>query len=259
MSKPTISVIIPAYNEEGHVHGTVEQVVAALGDRFLDYEIIVVDDGSKDRTGEIAEGLAAANSHVRVLRNSPNMGFGYSYRRGVADARFDYVGFFPGDDAIAAEHMAKVFDLVGTADIISHYTANLEVRLPSRRVISQLYTWLMNTLFGLNLKYFNGPTIHRREVIQNVTISTYGFAFLSEIMVRTILSGRSCIQIGTPIRERKTGSSKAFEPKNVVSVIKTVITLFWDVKVINRRRYNRLSSVTSAKSSETRPASAPES
>jgi len=238
MVKPTISVIIPAYNEEGHVQGTVEQVLAALGDRFSDYEIIVVDDGSKDRTGEIAENLAAANSHIRVLHNSPNMGFGYSYRRGVAEARSQYVGFFPGDDAIAAEHMAKVFDLVGSADIISHYTSNLEVRLPSRRVISRIYTWLMNTLFGLRLKYFNGPTIHRREVIQNVKISTFGFAFLSEIMVRSVRSGHSVREIGTPIRERIQGSSKAFRPKNVLTVVKTIGTLFWDVNIRSRRQYS---------------------
>jgi glycosyltransferase involved in cell wall biosynthesis len=240
MAKRTISIIIPAYNEEGHVQGTVEQVMAALGDRFTDFEVIIVNDGSKDRTGEIAEKLAAGNSHVRVLHNSPNRGFGYSYRRGVAEARCDYVGFFPGDDAIAAEHMAKVFDLVGTADIISHYTSNLEVRLPSRRVISRTYTRLMNTLFGLKLKYFNGPTIHRREVIQNVTISTYGFAFLSEIMVRLIRSGHSYRQIGTPIRERIQGSSKAFRPRNVVTVGKTICTLFWDVNIRHRQRYRQV-------------------
>jgi dolichol-phosphate mannosyltransferase len=239
MAKTTISVIIPAYNEEGHVQGTVEEVVAALGDRFRDYEIIIVDDGSKDRTGEIVDKLTVVNSHVRVLHNSPNTGFGYSYRRGVSEARHDYVAFFPGDDAIAAEDIAKVFDAVGTADIVSHYTTNQKVRLPARRIISRLYTWLMNTLFGLHLTYFNGPTIHRREVIQNVKISTSGFAFLSEIMVRLIRSGHSYVQIGTPIRERKRGSSKAFRPKNVASVLKTVCLLFWDVNVINRREYPR--------------------
>ena len=239
MAKRTISIIIPAYNEEGHVHGTVEEVMAALGDQFADFEVIIVDDGSKDRTGVIADELAAGNSHVRVLHNSPNKGFGYSYRRGVAEARCEYIGFFPGDDAIAAEHMTKVFDLVGTADIVSHYTSNLEVRLPARRVISRTYTWMMNTLFGLHLSYFNGPTIHRREVIQNVRISTDGFAFLSEIMVRLIRSGLSYRQIGTPIRERKRGSSKAFRPKNIVGVLKTVCLLFWDVNVVHRKNYSK--------------------
>ena len=130
-----------------------------------------------------------------------------------------------------------MFDQVGEADIISHYTSNLEVRLPSRRIISRIYTGLMNFLFGLRLTYFNGPTIQRREVIQNVKITTNGFAFLSEIMVRLIRSGHSYIQIGTPIRDRQHGSSSALRPKNVISVFKTVSMLFWDVNVINRGIY----------------------
>ena len=238
-AKPTISIIIPAYNEEGNIRGTVNEVLRAFGDRFGGYEILIVNDGSKDGTGEVANALAAENPHIKAIHNSPNMGFGYSYRRGVAAATCDYVGFFPGDDCLPAECIEAVFDQVGKADIISHYTSNLEVRLASRRVISRTYTWMMNTLFGLHLSYFNGPTVHRREVIQNVKISTDGFAFLSEIMVRLIRSGHSYRQIGTPIRERKRGSSKAFRPKNVVSVLKTVCLLFWDVNVVRRKDYSK--------------------
>lgn len=238
-AKPTISIIIPAYNEEGNLRGTVNEVLRAFGDRFGGYEILIVNDGSKDGTGEVANALAAENPRIKAIHNSPNMGFGYSYRRGVQAATCDYVGFFPGDDCLPAECIAALFDLVGSADIISHYTSNLEVRLPARRVISRTYTWMMNTLFGLHLVYFNGPTIHRREVIQNVKISTYGFAFLSEIMVRLIRSGHSYHQIGTPIRERKRGSSKAFHPRNVVTVVKTIGTLFWEVNVTSRKLYRR--------------------
>src|SRR5579862_691032 len=134
-AKPTISIIIPAYNEEGNIRGTVNEVLRAFGDRFGGYEILIVNDGSKDGTGEVANALAAENPHIKAIHNSPNMGFGYSYRRGVAAATCDYVGFFPGDDCLPAECIEAVFDQVGKADIISHYTSNLEVRLASRRVI----------------------------------------------------------------------------------------------------------------------------
>lgn len=240
ISKPTISIIIPAYNEEGNITGTVNEVLTAFGDRFGGYEILIVNDGSKDRTGQVADALAATNPNIKVLHNSPNMGFGYSYRRGVQAATCDYVGFFPGDDCLPAECIAAVFDQVGRADIISHYTSNMEVRLPARRVISHTYTGMINMLFGLHLRYFNGPTVHRRETIQSVKISTYGFAFLSEIMVRLIRSGHSYRQIGTPIRERKRGSSKAFKVKNVVTVVKTVCTLYWDVNIRNRKQYRQV-------------------
>ena len=236
--KPTISVVIPAYNEEGNLQGAVNEVLIALADRFRDYEILIVNDGSKDNTGKVADTLTAGNPKIKVLHNASNIGFGASYRRGMMAAVGDYVGFFPGDDCIPANFMAALFDQVGKTDIISHYTSNLEVRLPSRRIISRLYTAIMNTLFGLHLTYFNGPTIQRRDIIQNVKITTDGFAFLSEIMVRLIRSGHSYVQIGTPIRERKHGSSKAFRPKNVISVLKTVSALFWDVNLVNHKIYN---------------------
>jgi len=236
--KPTISVVLPAYNEESNLTGTLDEVLKSFGDRFSDYEIIIVNDGSIDRTGAVAESLAVGNPRIKVLHNNPNRGFGYSYQRGVQAATCDYVGFFPADDCVPAHCIAALFDQIGKADIISHYTSNLEVRLPARRIISRIFTWLMNTMFGLHLTYFNGPTIHRREVIQNVKISTSGFAFLSEIMVRLICSGHTYMQIGTPIRERKCGSSKAFRPRNVISVLKTVAALFWEVRVSHRKQYN---------------------
>jgi glycosyltransferase involved in cell wall biosynthesis len=237
--KPSISIVIPAYNEEANLRGTVEEVQQALGDRFDNHEIVIINDGSGDRTGEIADLLAKENPRIKALHNKHNVGFGYSYQCGVRAAIYDYVGFLPADNCLPAHCIAALFDQIGNADIISHYTSNLEVRLPARRVISRIYTWLMNTLFGLHLTYFNGPTIQRREVIQNVKISTDGFAFLSEIMVRLIRSGYSYVQIGTPIRERKRGTSKAFKPKNVLSVLKTVCLLFWEVHARHRKQYSR--------------------
>lgn len=237
-SKPTISIVIPAYNEEANLEPTVREVLEALGTRFSAYEIIIVNDGSKDQTARVADALAQENRSIKVIHNQVNMGFGASYRRGMMAAVCDYVGFLPSDDCVPSNCIAAMFEQVGEADIISHYTSNLEVRLPSRRIISRLYTTIMNKLFGLRLTYFNGPTIQRREVIQNVKITTDGFAFLSEIMVRLIRSGHSYIQIGTPIRDRQHGSSSALRPKNVISVLKTVGVLFWDVNLINRKIYN---------------------
>src|SRR5712691_6710476 len=98
--KPTISIIIPAYNEEGNISGTVHEVLKALDNRFGGYEILIVNDGSRDHTGEVANALAAENSRIKAIHNSPNMGFGYSYRRGVQAATGDYIGFFPGDDCL---------------------------------------------------------------------------------------------------------------------------------------------------------------
>ena len=84
--KPTISIVIPAYNEEANLESTVKEVLEALGTRFSDYEILIVNDGSKDRTAMVANSLARENQAIKVIQNQTNLGFGASYRRGMMAA-----------------------------------------------------------------------------------------------------------------------------------------------------------------------------
>jgi dolichol-phosphate mannosyltransferase len=96
-----LSVVIPAHNEEGHLRGTVEGVVAALEAAMIRYEILVVDDNSIDRTAKIARDLAQANPAVRCVSADPPNGFGFAVRRGLADFRGDAVAIFMADGADA--------------------------------------------------------------------------------------------------------------------------------------------------------------
>ncbi|MBM4125485.1 MAG: glycosyltransferase family 2 protein, partial [Nitrospira sp.] len=148
----TLSVIIPALNEEGNLSAAVETVLGAIGDRFADYELLIFDDGSTDRTGAIADQLAARNSHTRVIHNPRNMGFGYNYNRGVELARMEYVTMFPGDNEIPGEAIRTILSAVGSADIVVPYISTPAVRGWSRRVISACFVGVLNILFGLRLR-----------------------------------------------------------------------------------------------------------
>lgn len=229
--KPSISVIIPALNEEGNIAATVNEVLKAIDQRFQDYELLVFNDGSSDKTGEIADELTAKNGHLKVIHNSETMGLGYNYRKGVEIAKNDFVVMIPGDNEISGSSIEEMFKLVGTADIIIPYTVNTWVRPISRRIISRIFVMLMNLLFGLRLRYYNGPCIHKREIIQPMNINTSGFAYMAAILVRLLKSGHSFREVGMYLKEREYGSSKAFALKNIASVIKTVISLFWEVMV----------------------------
>lgn len=237
MSKATLSVIIPALNEEGNLGAAVSTVLSAIGDRFADYELLVFDDGSADRTGAIADALAAADPHIRVIHNPRNMGFGYNYSRGVELARMDYVTMFPGDNEIPGEAVRTILSAVGSADIVVPYISTPAVRSGSRRVISAAFVALVNLLFGLRLRYFNGPCVHRRALLQSVPMKTHGFAYMAAILVRLIRSGCSYIEVPMPLQARQHGRSKAFKPKNVVSVVRTLGELFWEVRIAERDKY----------------------
>lgn len=233
----TLSVIIPALNEEGNLSAAVGTVLGAIGDRFADYELLVFDDGSTDRTGAIADELAAGNPHIRVIHNPRNMGFGYNYSRGVEVARMEYVTMVPGDNEIPGEAIRTILNAVGQADIVVPYISTPSVRSGRRRLISATFVALVNFLFGLRLRYFNGPCVHRRGLLQVVPMRTHGFAYMAAILVRLIRSGHTYVEVPMPLQARQHGRSKAFRPKNILSVLRTLGDLFWEVRVRDRHKY----------------------
>src|SRR4051794_11625766 len=96
--KPTLTVVMPALNEEANLAAAVQTTLTAIRDRVDDYEIIVVNDGSSDRTGAVADGIAKENPHVRVIHNPRPRNLGGIYRQAIAAARFEYIVMVPGDN-----------------------------------------------------------------------------------------------------------------------------------------------------------------
>jgi glycosyltransferase involved in cell wall biosynthesis len=229
--RTSISVIVPAYNEALNLAGTVAAIRAAAAGRFDDSEILVIDDASSDGTGAIADDLARQYPEVKVFHNPRNFGFGYNYRLGVGLATKDHVGLVPGDNEILEESLKDIFDCVGKADMVLPYHTNSGERSFLRRALSGNFTALLNFLFGYKLRYYNGPVVHRRELLAKVPMTTDGFAYQAEILARLLSEGRSYVEVGMKIRIRQHGHSKALYPKNVWSVFKTIARLYWELKI----------------------------
>lgn len=229
--KPTLSVVIPALNEEGNLRDTVTAVCQAMGQKFDAYEIIIFDDSSTDRTGQIAEELANEDNNIKVIHNPRTMGFGYNIHAGIEQARYEYVTMVPGDNEIPVQSIEKMFNAVGPADIVITYFTNQEIRATHRRLISRLYTTILNFAFGLNLKYYNGPCVYRREVIQRTPRSTNGFAYLSSTLIRMLKQGHDYVEVGVELGQRHSGSSKALSLLNVILVAKTILLLAFETNV----------------------------
>ena len=234
----TVTFVVPAYNEERNLAATVEGIVGAAAGIVPDYEVLIVNDGSRDRTGAIADELARQNPSVTVLHNPVNRGLGYNYIAGVKAARGEYVMMVPGDNEILPETVRSLLQRIGRADIVVPYIANYDARKPGRAVLSKLFTWGLNLLFGLRLRYYNGIVIHRTALIRSVPMKTHGFAYQADALVRLIRTGHSYVQAPMVIKPRDAGTSKALRPRNVVSVFQTVWSLFWEVRIRDRARYS---------------------
>jgi len=219
------SFVVPALNEEGVVNEVV-RAIWAIVDHYLDvYEIILIDDGSTDRTGQIMDQLASELPHVRVLHNETNCGLGASYQRGVREAKLDYVMMLCGDGGLPASSLPPIIEKIGTADIVVPYMPNLkEIKTPVRYLISRSYTNLLNLLSGHRLHYYNGLPVHRRAFLNQIKMTSSGFGFQGEILVKLLKSGCTYVEVPVPGAET-TNKTSVFRLRNILSVTKTLLKL----------------------------------
>jgi glycosyltransferase involved in cell wall biosynthesis len=232
----TITLIVPALNEERLITETVQQIVAVVEPRFADYEILLIDDGSTDATGDHMDRLAARDPRVRVFHNNGNLGLGWSYRFGLAEARHAYVMLLCGDGGMPASSLPEIFDRIGTADIVVPYIRNLrQIKTPARFLLSKTYTWLLNMLFGLRFQYYNGLAVHRTELVRALDLKSDGFGFQGEVLVKLLRAGCSFVQVGVDGAEKAKRSS-ALRLRNIVSVSGTFLELIWEVARFDKRR-----------------------
>jgi glycosyltransferase involved in cell wall biosynthesis len=211
----------------------VREAVAAMGDRFGDYELLLFDDGSTDGTGRIMDELAAADPrHVRVTHNPTPRNLGGVYKQGIALARMDYVLMVPGDNENPGHALQAPFDAIGRADIVLPYPVNSDVRGAARHLISRAYVGLLNRLFGLRVRYYNGTVIHRVANLKGLSIKTSSFAYQAEILIKLLCAGRTFVEVPIRIDPPKAGRrSRAFRWKNMVQVGRTLGSLFVDLRV----------------------------
>lgn len=232
----TISFIVPALNEERVVGSVIEQILEKTSGLFEDYELILIDDGSSDATGRIMDQVAMTNDKVRVIHNPKNLGFGNSYQIGLSESRFDYVMLLCGDGGLPAASLPLIFEKIGSADIVIPWMINLrEIKTRGRYLLSRAYTALVNLLFGLKLHYYNGLPVHRRDLLQRISVTSGGFGFQAEILVKLIRSGATFVEVGVSGAE-ETNESDALRFRNWLSVGRTVYHL-----LVAMSRFSRIS------------------
>ncbi len=229
----SLSVIVPALNEEANLPRALSTVIEAASECFDDFEIIVVDDGSTDRTAAVAESFARSNGHIRLISHDDIRGFGASYDTGRRNATKAFTVMVQGDGPFSAATLCEFFSHAGEADFICGYWNNAGERILTRRIISSVYTKVLNTYLGLNLKYYNGLQLYRTKFLNDLEIKSTGFGFQAEVIVAAISSGQDFVEVPTDYIERpEGGATKIFRARNILSVLGTLLQL---------HRYRRLS------------------
>jgi dolichol-phosphate mannosyltransferase len=229
--KKSITIFVPAYNEEKNLASAVKRYDKIVRSITPDYEILIVDDGSVDRTGAIADALARANKKIRVVHHKKNMNLGYGYREAVKLARKNYFVYLTGEGETKDKSIKSLLSQMGKADMIIAYIGNPQVRPWFRRIISGSFTLLLNLFFGLRLKYYQGQAIHKTSNLKKIKLTTNSFAFQAETAIRLLKSRKKYSYIQVPYDTVRTTGSTLFRPKNLIGVFTAVLRLFYDIYI----------------------------
>jgi len=222
----SLAIVIPAYCERDNIIATLENVAAALAPLGIPHEILVIDDGSTDDTAELVAAYARRHPAVTLLRNPRNMGFGWTYRRGVEAASMAHIVMVHGDNAWPAASLRELFGRIGDADVIIGYTRDMWHTRPwMRTVLSKTFTGTINVITRRRLKYYNGLQIHAAPVLKSMVIESSGHGFQAEVLVKSLRPDTTVVEVPMDLMERARGESKAFRVKNVIDVSRTLARL----------------------------------
>jgi glycosyltransferase involved in cell wall biosynthesis len=223
---PSLSVFFPAYNEEGNIEQSVKQADRVLQTLGIDYEIIVVDDGSKDKTGQIADQLAEQNSRVRVIHHAVNEGYGAAVWSGIQAARLEYIFFTDGDLQFNLEEISSLLKYVSEYEVVIGYRARRRDSM-IRLLNAKAWNILNRVLFGLKVKDIDCAfKLFKREVVQAIPVASRGAMFSAELLVRLERKGIAFKEVPVTHLPRVRGNATGAKPAVIVRAFKELLAVY---------------------------------
>jgi len=236
MDLDSISIVIPALDEEDRLEWSVRTVVSAARRAFDTFEILVFDDGSTDRTGEIADGLAAEIPEVVAFHHARPNGLGGVIARGLELARMRYFLWVDGKGATSEEALDRLFAARARADVVVLYAVNQTERPILRRVISTVFRELLNLAFPPRLRQHTHPALCETTLARSIPVRTRSFAYPAEALIKMIRAGSTWVEIG--VRDdfsRQFEHTNAFRLTNVVGTAFFFFQLVYDIHLRPKR------------------------
>ena len=229
-----ITVIMPALNEEKNIVKAVENVIESFDRVEISGEIIVMNDGSTDGTGNTVEGLIKKHSFIRLISHDKPEGIGASFWEGIKKSQGEVVTMVPGDGENDAYEILRYMPLMDDVDIIVPFVYNKTVRTLRRRLISKLYKAIINMSFGMLLNYMNGTVMYRRCILDTVDLKATGFFYQTELLIKCIKNGYLYAEVPYSLKSRGNGDSKAVTLKSLIAVAKGYLTAMAGVYIFRR-------------------------
>ena len=223
----SVSCTVFAYNEEETLEEAVRDVHAALTDLGREFEVLVVDDGSTDRTPAIAEALEARWPEVRLIRHGRNLGPGSAILTGIRNSRNDVICFHAADQQLDFREVAGFIPLLDDHDIVIGSRSGRPGYTRMRMLSSKVYIGLAHRLFGLDgYDDFNFLYLYRRALFEGMPIDSDGIFLCTEIFVRALRAGARVARVTAECLPRKSGVSRVFKAQIIGKTMFEMVR-FW--------------------------------
>lgn len=206
-----LSVIMPLYNEEDLVWHTVETNLLHLRASEISFEMILINDGSSDSTGQVIDRLANEHHEISVFHKPENGGFGSAVCKGIAEASGSWILCLPADCPLTALSIREFINAMGKADVIVAYRPERMGYSLRMRANSRIFHWLATRLFRIRIKDFNWVHMYRKGIFTEgpVPIRSKGLFMLTEMIVRAHRQGFTFFEICVDQPQRQAGSATA--------------------------------------------------
>jgi glycosyltransferase involved in cell wall biosynthesis len=236
---PALSWFFPAHNEEANLEGLVSEALEALPGLAESFEIIIVNDGSRDATGRIADELTAAHPGiVRVVHHPTNLGYGAALLSGFRAARHDHVAFTDGDRQFRVADVGRLIDRLAAPDA-PDVVVGFRIKRADplvRTLYARAYRLANRIFFGLQVRDVDcACKLFRRAALEGLAVDSGGAFFSAELLIKLRAAGRSVAEVGVPHHPRTAGSPTGAKP----SVVLRAIRDFWRLRLamwVNRGR-----------------------
>lgn len=224
-SAVSISIFFPCYNEQDNVTRTVERALATLEKLNADFEVIIVNDGSSDATGKIADEIAGRNSRVKVVHHPTNLGYGQALKSGFKAAARELVFYTDGDGQFDIGEMPPLLPLMEQYDIVSCYRLNRQDNL-IRKINAWCWTKLVCLLFGMRVRDIDCAfKLYKRRIFDDIELLSTGALIDTEVLARAVRKGYTITQKGVHHYPRTAGIQTGAKLKVILRAFKELFKL----------------------------------
>jgi dolichol-phosphate mannosyltransferase len=220
-----LTVAILAYNEESNLRWVIDEMVGELASIAEPWEIMIIDDGSTDGTGRLADDLAREDARVRVVHHGVNRGLGGAYRTGFDEAKGTFLIFYPADGQFAPDIIPRFYRQMGELDMLLGYLPNFK-RPPFARVASIAEKVLYRLLIG-KMPRFQGVLMFRTALLKDIPLelSGRGWGILLEFIFRVFNGPYRVRSTPTDMRARRSGESKVMNANTIRANLEQLFAL----------------------------------